>query len=113
MDGTILTQCAKTFLHRLTPGTVDYMVELAAKEHGLGFENYLSDGEVVVSASGYADTGINLVGVDIVNSGRSVLAWISGGEIGITYAVNIYVTTSFSYGGLSRSPAFAFNIKVI
>lgn len=108
-----MTQCAKTFLHRLTPGAVDYMVELAAKEHGLGFENYLSDGEVVVSASGDADTGINLVGVDIVNSGRSVLAWISGGEVGMTYTVNIYVTTSFSYGGLSRSPAFAFKIKVI
>lgn len=105
--------CAKMFMHRYTTGALDYMLDFAALDHKTGIENYLADDEVIVSATSATDPGINVAGIDIINSGKSLITWIAGGSVGNTYNVEIFIKTSFTSGGHQREPAFVFKIKVI
>jgi len=52
--------CAKLFMHRYTPGILDYMLDFAALDHKTGIENYLADDETIVSATYASDPGVSV-----------------------------------------------------
>lgn len=63
-------------------------------DYDIDFSRWIADSDLIISVVATADVGITLLTTTIVNSGKSVKQWVSGGVSGVTYKIQIRATTS-------------------
>lgn len=78
--------------------TLDYDVE---------FERWLSDGDVITSATATADP-VSLVVESVAVFGTIAKVWLSGGAAGMSYKINVTATTA-----QGRIKEVTFNVRVV
>lgn len=66
---------------------------LAVVDYEFRWTDWLTNGELIISQSVVAESGLAVDVSAIENAGRSVRAWFSGGTDGAKYGVTCTVTT--------------------
>lgn len=74
---------------------LDYKFDWKAASNGRGLANWLAASETIASAVVTTPAGITQpTPAGITDSGTSVTAWLSGGTVGVDYAVACRIVTS-------------------
>ena len=75
---------------------LDYIVDFAPKTNNNGVSNWLSEGESIVSSTVTSHEDLTLSEPEIINNGRSVRFWVSGGIVDLEYKITCQIITNKS-----------------
>lgn len=76
-------------------------------DYDISFDEFLPVGDTISSISATSDVGLTLVANAAIDGARGVKQWISGGTHGVTYRVQVQITS-----GDGRVKEAEFKIKV-
>lgn len=86
---------ASTFI-KDPDAVLDYKFDFAASTNGSGNEDYLASGETISTATVTAPTGLTVASSAKSDADTSVVAWLSGGTVGVDYDVVCKIVTTAS-----------------
>ncbi len=89
---------------------LDYLVDFAAKTNGRGIEDYLQNGEFIVSKTIISSAPAELIinSSSLTDMYTSVTIWLSGGTVGKIYTVTCRIVTN-----MGRTDDRSFQIQVV
>ena len=64
-------------------------------DYDVNFTDFLSDGDVIVGATvTVAPLGLTVTAPVVIDSSRRVKLWVQGGSSGVTYKIDLRITTA-------------------
>jgi hypothetical protein len=82
---------------------LDYQFDWAALDNNTGLTNWLEVGETILDHTVTVPAGITLVSSELINTGTTVLFWISGGTDGTDYEIECEIITDSRIGVRRRT----------
>lgn len=79
-------------------------------DYDIDFARYLPSSDQIASVVSTADAGITLDSSTISTSGKVVKQWVSGGVSGVTYKIQVRITST---GGRVKEAEFRIKVKEI
>lgn len=75
-------------------------------DYDVDFSRWLPDSDSLASVTATADTGLDVLSASI--SGQVAKVWLAGGTLGVTYGVDVTVTTAEG-----RIKTESFNLRIM
>lgn len=79
-------------------------------DYDIDFSRYLPTSDTIVSVVASADAGITLGDTLIMSGGKIIKQWVEGGTTGVTYKVQVRITTN---GGRVKEAEFRIKVKEV
>ena len=73
---------------------LDYRFDWKASTNGYGSSDWLGAEEIITDHTVTAEAGLTVDSSELVSTSTAVVAWLSGGSVGVSYKVTCHIVTN-------------------